>query len=178
MQIHGWKAAMLAALLACAAPLAHATPTLLVLEFELIDDLGDPNSAIADQRRLVEASQALRSGLAGCDAFELAEPEAGMLAVDTARSRNQYLHRCNGCTGTIAAAAGADLVLFPWVQKVSNLILNINAEIRDAQTEAVVATRSVDIRGNNDVSWQRGVRSLVRRLCPGASDSLSAERQR
>lgn len=167
MHLHGWKAAMLAALLVCA---PCGAQTLLVLEFELIDDLGDPNSAIADQRRLVEASQALRSGLAVCDAFELADPVAGMQAVETARSRNHYLHRCNGCTGTIGEAAGADLVLFPWVQKVSNLILNINAEIRDAQTEAVVATRSVDIRGNNDVSWQRGVRSLVRRLCPDAAD--------
>ena len=50
-----------------------------------------------------------------------------------------------------------------WVQKVSNLILNINVEVR---TEAG-ATRyrgSVDIRGNTDESWLRGVRRLAENL--------------
>jgi hypothetical protein len=50
-----------------------------------------------------------------------------------------------------------------WIQKVSNLILNINVEVR---TEAG-ATRyrgSVDIRGNTDESWLRGVRRLAENL--------------
>jgi Protein of unknown function (DUF2380). len=48
-----------------------------------------------------------------------------------------------------------------WVQKVSNLILNLNIEVRDAATDQVVYRTSVDIRGNTDESWLRGVRRLV-----------------
>lgn len=50
-----------------------------------------------------------------------------------------------------------------WVQKVSNLILNINLEVRSAAG----ATRyrgSVDIRGNTDEAWLRGVRRLAENL--------------
>jgi len=50
------------------------------------------------------------------------------------------------------------------VQKVSNLILNINIEIRDVEADRVVLTKSVDIRTNNDQSWERGMRFLVRDL--------------
>lgn len=46
----------------------------------------------------------------------------------------------------------------------SNLILNINIEIRDVETDRVVLTKSVDIRSNNDESWERGMRFLVRAI--------------
>jgi hypothetical protein len=170
VQSGNWGRCLLAALLVCAAPTVFAVQKLLVLDFEIIDDLGDAASAVEDRRRLAEASQQLRAALAACQQFEPVEPAADSTALDAAKAQNTYLHRCNGCTRGIAEAAGAELVLFTWVQKVSNLILNVNAEIREAHTEAAVATRSVDIRGNNDVSWHRGVRSLVRRLCPAASD--------
>ncbi|HUF22439.1 MAG TPA: DUF3280 domain-containing protein [Burkholderiales bacterium] len=163
-------AGLLLALLACPVQNAPAAPSLLLMEFEIIDDLGDAASAVEDRRRLNEATRQLHAALAACGRFELAAPAADSTALDAARAQNHYLHRCNGCTRAIAEPAGAELVLFPWVQKVSNLILNVNAEIRYAQTEATVMTRSVDIRANNDVSWQRGVRALARRLCPGALD--------
>jgi len=47
------------------------------------------------------------------------------------------------------------------VQKVCNLILNLNIEVRDSATDQALYTRSVDIRGNTDESWLRGVRRLV-----------------
>ena len=50
-----------------------------------------------------------------------------------------------------------------WVQKVSNLILNINLEVRSAS--GVTRYRgSVDIRGNPDKSWLRGARRLAENL--------------
>jgi len=48
-----------------------------------------------------------------------------------------------------------------WVQKVSNPILNLNIEVHDSATGETLYTRSVDIRGNTDESWRRGVRRLV-----------------
>jgi hypothetical protein len=47
------------------------------------------------------------------------------------------------------------------VQKVSNLILNINVTIRDVATRALVFAGSVDIRGNTDDSWRHGIRYLL-----------------
>jgi Protein of unknown function (DUF2380) len=46
------------------------------------------------------------------------------------------------------------------VQKVSNLILNLNIEVSTGNGEPLYST-SVDIRGNTDESWLRGVRRLV-----------------
>jgi hypothetical protein len=40
------------------------------------------------------------------------------------------------------------------VQKVSNLILNINLYMEDVQTGRMEFARSVDIRGNTDESWR------------------------
>jgi hypothetical protein len=50
-----------------------------------------------------------------------------------------------------------------WIQKVSNLILNINLEVR-SETGATRYRGSVDIRGNTDESWLRGVRRLAENL--------------
>ncbi len=48
------------------------------------------------------------------------------------------------------------------IQKVSNLILNFNVYVREARTGELLRTGSVDIRGNTDESWRRGVAYLVR----------------
>jgi hypothetical protein len=58
----------------------------------------------------------------------------------------------------------ADRVLLGWVQKVSNLILNINIQIEDTATGAVLLNKSVDLRGNTDESWRRGIAALVRSM--------------
>ena len=47
------------------------------------------------------------------------------------------------------------------MQKVSNLILDINVTVRDAATRELLFAASVDIRGNTDESWRRGIRYLI-----------------
>jgi len=60
-------------------------------------------------------------------------------------------------------APGPGEVARCWVQKVSNLILNINVEVR-SEAGAARYRGSVDIRGNTDESWLRGVRRLAENL--------------
>ena len=60
-----------------------------------------------------------------------------------------------------ALKAGADLAAWGTVQKVSNLILNINVYLEDAHTKKMLFVKSVDIRGNRDESWQRGLDYLL-----------------
>ena len=74
---------------------------------------------------------------------------------------------CNGCDVDLARKAGATISVTGWVQKVSNLILNINVVARNISTGQVIAAGSVDIRGNTDESWSRGLAYLLReRLHP------------
>ena len=48
------------------------------------------------------------------------------------------------------------------MQKVSNLILNINVYMEDAESGKMKFARSIDIRGNTDESWSRAASYLLR----------------
>lgn len=63
---------------------------------------------------------------------------------------------CNGCEIQLGRKLGASEIAFGWVQKVSNLILNINMVVRDVASGRLLAAGSVDIRGNTDEAWRRG----------------------
>lgn len=81
--------------------------------------------------------------------------------VQAALDRAPELRNCNGCELPLAREAGARQAAVAWVQKVSNLILNINLKIEDSTTGARIRAGSVDIRGNTDESWTRGLRFLL-----------------
>jgi hypothetical protein len=48
------------------------------------------------------------------------------------------------------------------VQKVSNLIINLNIYLRDVKTGNMIMAASADMRGNTDESWSRAMSYLVR----------------
>ena len=48
------------------------------------------------------------------------------------------------------------------VQKVSNLIINLNIYLRDVKTGTMIAAASADMRGNTDESWSRTMSYLIR----------------
>jgi hypothetical protein len=52
---------------------------------------------------------------------------------------------------------GAELAITGTVQKVSNLILNMNIYVREASTGATIAAMSADMRGNTDVVTHAGL---------------------
>ncbi|MBS7544921.1 DUF3280 domain-containing protein [Ancylobacter oerskovii] len=152
---------LLALLPAClvAAP-AEAATRVAVFGFELLDTsgeagLGGPKPE--EQRRLDLITRDVRQRLAaaGYDVLDLAPQKAEI--EDAAPFRN-----CNGCELPIARALGAKIEVIGLVQKVSNLILNINFQLRDVATGKVLRAGSADIRNNTDESWLRGVSYLVR----------------
>ena len=77
-------------------------------------------------------------------------------------AEGEDLRTCDGCDVPLARELGADVSVVGWVQKVSELILNINLVMRDVRTGAVVEAGSVDIRGDTDESWSRGLAYLLR----------------
>jgi hypothetical protein len=138
-----------------------ATPArIAVFDLELVDSSLQGEMAgldPADQARLRLVQEELQERLQQSGRFEL---------VDTAPVADQVavagrLWSCNGCEVSIARRLDADLALVGWVQKVSNLILNLNVVIRDTSTREQVFASSVDIRGNTDESWLHGIRYLL-----------------
>ena len=81
--------------------------------------------------------------------------------VDAALKPMPDIRQCNGCELPLAKQLGAQYAAYGWVQKVSDLILNINVVIRDVKTGKMVDGGSVDIRGNTNASWRHGMEFLV-----------------
>lgn len=137
--------------------------TIALLDFELIDGTLDRASDEAQQERLKKISQALRQEFTDRHLYTVLDNAPAEALITNLKGRFK-LYDCNGCDIDIGQALGADRTLTAWVQKVSNLILNINIQIRDVKSGLIVLTRSVDIRGNTDVSWLRGVRYMTRSI--------------
>lgn len=155
---------LLWALLLCgAATWADAAPrSLVVAGFELVEDHPEPEAASVHARRLAALEQQLRSGLQQAGLYTLQDTEASRSTIARLRREHAKLYECAGCAQEIGQAAGAELVLVGWVQKVSQLILNVNVELRDTATDSVLLTKSVDMRGNTDDTWQRAMRFMLR----------------
>lgn len=146
--------------IAVAADARADSPRTVVFDLELIDmSLEAARGENPDQTHRIEIATAeLRRLLAESGQVDLVElsPKAEEIR------RNAPLHRCNGCEDEIARSLGAELEVVSLVQKTSNLILNFSVAIKDLRAEKVIRAGSVDIRGNNDEMWLRGVRWLVK----------------
>ncbi|MGE0054113.1 MAG: DUF3280 domain-containing protein [Hyphomicrobium sp.] len=76
-------------------------------------------------------------------------------------AKGQTIGECHGCELDYARELDASEVAWIKVQKVSNLILNMNVYIGDARTGKFIFAHSVDIRGNTDESWRRSLKYLL-----------------
>jgi Protein of unknown function (DUF2380) len=163
---------MLRALLRCAiaaslalsiTPVHASPPDIAVIDCTLIDDNAAYNDAEQNrvqQARVLMTSDALRADLRERALFSVADNAPAQALIAELQS-TQDLNACNGCERQIGAKLGVARVGVCWVQKISNLILNMNLRIEEVSTGKTLFQRSVDIRGNTDLSWRRGVKSLV-----------------
>nr|WP_311538856.1 DUF3280 domain-containing protein [uncultured Bradyrhizobium sp.] len=148
-------------LLAMSAAAARAEPPkLAVFDLEMIDTSlqGEVNGPQADeQARLLRTGEQVRKELAESGRFQVLD-----IAPVNAAAHGSNLQACGGCDVKLAGELGADLAITGVVQKVSNLILNINLYLRDVHTGQLVAAASADMRGNTDESWSRATDYLIR----------------
>jgi hypothetical protein len=154
---------------ACAAG-AHAAQTSVkaaVFGFRLVDTsaFSTPATNKAEQARLAMLDSLLLERLRA----------AGYQLVSTAplatQIKEQDMLNCATCAPDFAHQLGADVSVTGWVQKVSNLILNVNLVIRDARTDKLLRAGSVSIRSNTDESWTRGLNYLLaERILPAGKD--------
>jgi hypothetical protein len=112
----------------------------------------------AEEKRLEMLDIILRDQLAGAGRFSFVAipPEVQRQAV-----AGSGIPNCNGCERDLAEKIGAEWVAWGTVQKVSNLILNINLYMEDVQTGRIEFAHSVDIRGNTDESWRHGLNYMI-----------------
>jgi hypothetical protein len=148
-------------LLANLAPARAADPPkLAIFDFELVDSSlqGEVYGSRSDeQERLKRVGDQLRKQLGESGKFQILD-----IAPVDAAAHQSNLQACGGCDVKLARQLGADLDITGLVQKVSNLILNINIYLRDVHTGRLVSLMSADMRGNTDESWTRTTDYLVR----------------
>jgi hypothetical protein len=144
---------------------AHAAEPKVAVFDKLVDTSleGATFGPRADQQaRLAQIANQLRDLLA----------KSGPLAVVdirpvAARARAADPRSCGGRDAQFASPVVVDYSLAGWIEKVSNLILNMNIVVSDAETERVISFQSVDMRGRTDERRSRAIDWLIRYDIPG-----------
>ncbi|MGB8398298.1 DUF3280 domain-containing protein [Bradyrhizobium sp.] len=152
--------AVIVLLLLTSAPARADAPRLAVFDFELVDTSlqGEVDGPRTDEHdKLMRVGDQLRKELAESGKFRLLD-----ISPINAAVHGSNLQACGGCDVQFARQIGADLVITGVVQKVSNLILNMNIYLRDVHSGQLITSMSADFRGNTDESWSRALRYLVR----------------
>lgn len=111
----------------------------------------------ADEARLPKLSDELRKLLAASGRYTIVPTDS----VRAEAAKND-LRACGDCAVDFAKKLGADVAITGQIQKVSNLILNINVYIKDVNDNKPERGYSVDIRGDTDESFDRGVKYIVK----------------
>ena len=137
---------------------ADGVPRVAFFGFDLINTSLEPSNPLEDKRRQM-LNDLFREKLNASGHFKIVTilPDMQKEIADGPAIRN-----CNGCQRDFAKRIGADLAAWGTVQKVSNLILNINVYMEDAQTGKLNFLKSVDIRGNTDEFWRHGLDYMLR----------------
>jgi hypothetical protein len=151
-----WAAIFFWALASIVPASAKPPVPLAVFDVEIINTSPAPSTP-EELARAQALGRQLRDALAASGRYRIVDLAPVRAALDQAPP----LRNCNGCELPLAQKLGARQAAVPWVQKVSNLILNINLVIEDARTGKRLRAGSVDIRGNTDESWTRGLRFLL-----------------
>jgi len=139
---------------------AHAAdrPRIAFFGFSLINTSLEPTTR-EEENRLRMLDDLLREKLVASGKFTIADISSEL---EKEIARGADIRDCNGCERDYAKRAGADWAAWGTVQKVSNLILNINLYMEDQRTGKLAFGSSVDIRGNTDESWRRGLDYMLR----------------
>ncbi|MCZ7593656.1 MAG: DUF3280 domain-containing protein [Hyphomicrobium sp.] len=123
------------------------------------DNAGFEPTSDAERARMAKVEELFKSKLEESHKFDFVAVPAELNKRITA---GQAVGACGGCELEYGKELGAQLVAWINVQKVSNLILNMNVYMADVSTGKLVFLRSVDIRGNTDESWTRSIALLVK----------------
>lgn len=143
-------------------PPAHATaqaPSLAFLGVNFLNDnKGYEPTTDAERQRLAALEKQFAAAVSRSGKYEM-KPVTDAVRAEIASG--QQLGSCAGCEASYGKELHVDRVAWMTVQKVSNLILNMNLYVADTATGKRTFSKSVDIRGNTDESWSRSFKYLL-----------------
>jgi Protein of unknown function (DUF2380) len=113
----------------------------------------------AERARLASIKELFKSELEASGRYKFVPVPAAAAAKIAA---GPQIGNCGGCEFDYAKQLGAEFAAWIVVQKVSDLILNINVYMADVAARKLAFVHSVDIRDNTDESWARGMTYLVK----------------
>ena len=115
--------------------------------------------------RLASIAELFKSKLEASGRYEFVPVPADAAAKIAA---GPEIGNCGGCEFDYGKQLGGEFAAWIVVQKVSDLILNIDVYMADVAARKLTFVHSVDIRGNTDQSWTRGMTYLVKNyMFPG-----------
>ncbi|BBL71223.1 DUF3280 domain-containing protein [Methylogaea oryzae] len=134
---------------------------LAVLDLAYTGDTGDARRREEWRARLADMTTVLREEIGRSRLYPLVDH--GPIPVLTEQWKTMpYWHACNGCELDIARRVGAGRVLVGWVFRMSNLVLTLHIEIRDAASGRTLVKRAYDFRGDNDTAWRRAIAYFIK----------------
>jgi hypothetical protein len=148
-------------MLAAAAPASATESTSDPVAIAVIDlDYRDSSGEVRDQRqehetRLRHFSEALRSDLARSGKYRIVTPECDPAPCSASGSEPAELV-------ARARAAGAKILLFGEIHKVSTLIQWAKIAAVDVETERLALDKYVTFRGDTDEAWDRAEAFVLR----------------
>jgi hypothetical protein len=162
---------ILASVATGAPPTATAAPSkpaksVALLNVQLLNDHADLEPTTdAERARLALIGSLFKAKLEASGRYKFVSIPANVAAKVAA---GPEIGACGGCEFDYGKQLGADYAAWIVVQKVSDLILNINVYMADVAARKLAFVHSVDIRSNTDESWTRGIAYLVKNyLLPG-----------
>lgn len=131
---------------------------LAVVDFDYYDTSGEARDQKAEHMsRLRDFMQSLRRDLEKDGAFRIVPLDCGGEPCSVMRLTPEELYEA-------ARKAGARLVLYGGVHKMSTLVEWAQAQIVDIERNVVVDDRHLSFRGDSDDAWRRAEAFLAKRL--------------
>lgn len=156
-----------------AAP-SHADPQRIALLGVHLqnDNEGYEPTTDAERNRMKAIAQAFEKMLTESGRYTfLPVPASEQQKIDA----GQLVGSCGGCEFDYGRALNVDHIAWIRVQKISNLILNINVYMADVSKEKLTFIHSVDLRNNTDESWMRGINYLVQNYLLPSSQGFTPQ---
>lgn len=109
-----------------------------------------------DLRRLGVVADELKALMSKDGKYQIVDLTAQAQAIE----KESPFYKCDGCETPIAKAAGAELAVTGYAEKLSDALISLRVFARDANTGELKKSMSAEIRGNTDDLWLHGIRYL------------------
>ncbi|MDP1602660.1 MAG: DUF3280 domain-containing protein, partial [Legionella sp.] len=123
------------------------------------DNEGYEPTSDAERARMAAIETQFKTALEATGKYQFVPMTADVQA-DIAKG--QMIAECGGCEIDYGKRLGAGTITWVRVQKISNLIMNMNVYMADVETRRMTFQHSVDLRNNTDESWSRSMNYLLK----------------